>query len=893
MPADRPYRAGRRHLLVTGRDVDAEVDEELRFHLEMRAAEYAAAGAPPEQARGRALSRFGDLERVRRACLAIGRRVEKLERRRRWLDDLAQDLRYAARQFLRSPAFTATAVLSLAAGIGANAAVFGVVHAVVLRPPPYPAPERLVRVHETWRGSDGKVAPGLFADLRRGTRSFAALAAYDGAGFNLAGGAGAERVPGARVSAEYFRVPGLPPLAGRYFLPDEERPGRGRVAVLGEALWRRRFGGDPRVVGSAVRLNGEPHTVVGVAPAEASLGPATPAQLWVPLTVDAAFLGEYDGHSLTVVGRLREGASPEWARAELAAVARAAAARHPADLAERGVRAGALGEELVRDVRPKLLVLWGAAAAVLLLVCANVAGLLLARSAARRHEIAVRAALGAGTGRMVRQLLAEGMLLAAAGGAAALAVAWAGVRLLVRLAPDGLPFLERAGLDARVLAYAAGLTLAAGALCGLIPAAAAARLDVEGALRSAGSGRGRRTAAGTGRALAAAQVAAALVLLAATGLLARSGIALARVEPGFEPRGVLAMSLTLPRDARRAPERAAATFSAAVERVRALPGVEAAGAVSDLPLGGASTDVGLRVEGRPMPAGTPPSAHLRLVTPGYFTAMRIPLLRGRAPAAGDGPGSPPVVLVNRALAKKLWPGEDPLGKRVSCCAKPDRPAWREVVGVVGDVRHFGLAAEPAPELYVPHAQAPAGAWVWLDATMTLVARSPSAPGALADEARAAVGGLGPDLPLFQVRTMEEVVAASTAAVRFTTLLFAAFAALGVALAAFGVYGVLALSVAQRTHEFGVRLALGAHPARVRALVVRQGAALALVGIGAGGLAAPALTGPLRPLLYHVAPVDAPTYAAVAALLLGVAVLASYLPARRATRVDPAVTLRSD
>ncbi|HEX5724423.1 MAG TPA: ABC transporter permease, partial [Longimicrobiaceae bacterium] len=859
-----------------------------RFHLEMLTEELVAAGVPPAEAAARARARFGDVGRIRDACRRIGEAGEARRRRLRAWADLGQDLRYGARQLRRTPVLAAVAVATLALGIGANTALFSAVDAVLLRPLPYRNAERVVAVSESWRGTPGRVAPGLFVDWRAQARSFAALAAFEGGSFNLSGGATPERLYGARVSPAYFAVAGLPPALGRYFLPHEERPGAGDVVVLSHALWATRFGADPGVAGRAVLLNGRPYTVVGVAPPELTLTPDDEA-LWVPLTLTAAERAKFDGHHLQVFGRLRPGVSPARAQAELARVTAEAARRHPVELVDRTARVAPLREALVGGFRRRLLLLLAAVGSVLLIACGNVASLLLARAAARRRETAIRTALGASRGRLVRQFLAESLVLALAGGALGLLVARAGLGVLRALAPAAVPMLHQARLDPRVLAFALGLSLVCALGFGLAPALYAA-LPAAGPLRSAAVGpRHDRFR----RALVAAEVAVALTLLAGTGLLVRSALALAAVPPGFEPRGLLTLRLALPADEYRQPEAVARAFSAVVQRVGALPGVTVAGAVNQLPLGGESTDVGLAVEGRSFAAGEAPVAHLRLATPGYLEAMRIPLRRGRAPTARDGAGSPPVVVINEALARRLWPGEDPLGKRLACCKGAGTTLWREVVGVAGDVRHFGLDASALPELYVPHAQAPAESWTWMDRSMTVVARSSAPPEALAAAARRAVLALDPDLPVYGVRTMEQVMARSTAATRFSLRLFAGLGALGLGLAMIGLYGSLAYFVSQRKQEIGVRLALGAGTGRVLALVVRQGLGTALAGVGIGLLTAPALTRALSSLLYGVRPADPLTLAAVGVLVLLTAALASYLPARKAARVDPMVSLRYD
>ncbi|HEX7239402.1 MAG TPA: ADOP family duplicated permease, partial [Longimicrobiaceae bacterium] len=734
----------RRYLRFGGPDVAADVDDELAFHLEMLVDENLARGMAPEEARRAALKRFGDRGRVERECREIGEQRERAIRRGDRLDALRGDLRFAVRQLRAHRATTLVAVVTLALGIGAVTAIFSVVHSVLLRPLPYADADRLAVVSETWHGSTAPVSAGHFSDWRARSTSFESLAAFEGGTFTLsAPGREPERVYGGRVTADFFRAAEMRPALGRWLLPGEDRPGSGRVVVLSHPLWMR-LGADPGVVGTTLRLNGEPHTVVGVAPRAYTLTSLDEA-LWVPMAWTAEARSDYDSHGLFVLGKLKPGVTRGRAEAEMVRLTAAINTSHPEQpaLRARSARVRDFREVLVGGYRRQLLVLLASVGLVLLLAVVNVANLLLARARTRQKEISIRAALGAGRGRIVRQLLTESVVLSLAGGAAGLAVAWLGVRFLVRMGPAAVPRLEQAELSVPVLAFAFAAAVGSGLLFGLAPALRAGRVDLQGTLREGGRTAAARPARDRLRgALVAAELALALVLLVGAGLLVRSSVLLGRVPAGFEPSGVLTARLTLPGAAYPDARRVADAYARVVEELRALPGVREAAAVNSLPMGDESSNVGLDVEGRAFAPGEAPQVDFRVATPGYFEAMRIPLREGRAPDERDHERAPRVALVNETLARRLWPGESALGKRISCCDGGDRTEWREVVGVVGAVRHFGLRNEPRPEIHLPFRQAPPATWDWSERSMTLVVRAAD-PAALAPAVRRVVRSLHP------------------------------------------------------------------------------------------------------------------------------------------------------
>ena len=807
---------------------------------------------------------------------------------------LPQNLRLAVRSLRKSPVLTLSVVLSLALCIGATTAIFSVVYGVLFRPLPFTDPQGIYLVRTTWRDMPSSFSAGNWFDARRQLTGFRHFVPGYGESYNLADAGAPENVDGARVGADFFGLLGVTPALGRTFLPEEDTPGRGNVVVLSDGLWRRRFGADPTVVGRETRLDGRAHTIVGVMPPSLDWT-LWDEELWVPTAFTPERLAMHDEHFLVVLARLQPGVSRERAEQELAAAAGWLRENHPRENQDRGIAMAPLMEEIVGDYRPLLFVLLGAVGFVLLIACANIANLLLARGAARARETAIRAAIGAGRGHLLRQALSESLVLALAGGVLGLVVAYWAVAALAAFGPEDVPRLAHARVDAPVLGFALGVTLLCGLVFGLAPALRMAGRDPHEALKDGGrtgsSGAGRDRLRGM---LVVAEIALALVLLTGAGLLIRSAVALTGVDPGFDPRGVVAGRVSLPELTYGTPEKATAAFLRLDQALASLAGVTASGLASSAPLEGGGTN-GLVPEGRPLELSSAINSRLRLVTPGYLETMRIRLVRGRGFTDRDRHGSPLVMIINETLAREAFPGQDAIGKRIACCepGPNGEPNWKEVIGVAADVRGEGLGEEPSPEFYLPMTQAPAPAWDWNDRTMTVAVRTAGDPMAAVGAVRRAVAEMDPAVPLYNVGTMQGRVAESLARSRFTTMLLSAFSALALVLAAIGVYGVISYGVAQRTQEIGIRVALGAQRGDVLRMVVRHGAALAAVGLAVGLAGALLLSRFLGSLLFRVSPTDPPTFAAGMVVLTGVAVLAAALPARRAAMTDPMIALRRE
>jgi predicted permease len=806
---------------------------------------------------------------------------------------LLKDVRFAARGLWKRPGFTAVAVVTLALGIGANTAIFTVIDAALLRSLPYRDPARLVHLWETKRSRDFERREASYPDFldwrAQSADVFEGVAGYAPRQFTLALEGEAARARGATVTANFFDLLGVRAEAGRTFVAGEDEPGAAPAAVLGHGLWLRRFGGDRAVVGRKVALDGEPFTVVGVLPADFQFARLGETEVWTSLAVSPQVASRRYMHWLQVVARLKEGVDTEAAGAALSAVAARIESEDPGAHAGVGLRVVGLQEEFVGPVRPVLLVLLGAVGFVLLIACTNVANLLLARSASRRREMAIRAALGASRWRVVRQLLTESVLLSMAGGAAGLVLALWGVDLLVAAIPPAqlaqMPYLRGLSLDADVLLFAFGLSLLTGVLFGLTPALASTRTDLQESLKEGGRSSGSRASARLRDLLVVSEVALALVLLVGAGLLLKSLAVMLKVDPGFDARGLLTMRVALP-PARYAEDAQAARFyEELLRRVSQLPGVRGAAATSNLPLAGDGGTGTPQVFGRATPASELTEAHLRTVSANYFEVMGIPVAGGRAFGPRDTSDAPRVLLVNKTFAERVFPGEDPVGRRLTFRFTGERQF--EIVGVVGDEKVTSLDARTTPVVYF-HNQQDA------DSSAALVLRAEGAdPLALAGAVREAARGVDPEVPVFAVQTLEQMVSGTRATFvrRYPAYLTGVFACVALLLALVGIYGVVSYAVTQRTREIAVRVALGARGRDVLRLVLRHGLGLALAGVAAGTLGALALTRLIEGLLFGVSAADPAVYTLVGLLLVGVALLACLGPARRATKVDPMVALR--
>ncbi len=802
---------------------------------------------------------------------------------------LLRDLRFTARSLARSPGWPAIVVLTLGLGIGAVVAIFSVAYGVLFQPLPYRDAERLVRIGHVRPDTavpGASFSPQDFEDLEQARPDLASVAAYSYfpnlSGMNLTGVGEPERVPAATVSGSFFDTLGLPARLGRTLAPEDDRPGRNHVVVVSSALWQRRFRSDPGIVGRQITLDGAPYTVAGVMPPAFQI-PDAEVEAWVPLSTvgEDAVPHRREVRWLHVLGRLRPGATLVSAGAGVDALLSRLARQYPASNAgfDRAILVP-LPASLTRDVRAPILVLLGAVSLLLLIACVNVANLLLARGSAREREMAIRTALGASRARLVRQLLTESLGLSLAGGTLGVLLARWGIDGLLALAGGQVPRSTEIGLNATVLAFAVLATIGTGLAFGLLPA-----MHTTGALRGSIEGSGRsgtpvRRGRRLSRGLVLGETAFAVALLFGAGLLIRSFWRLTNVETGLRADSVLAVSITIP-DAVYAAEKDAAYRSAILTRLRSLPGVVAVGASKTLPLHGGGEAYKFTVEGRGDVGTVAPEAGTVIVTPGYFAALGIPVLRGRDLRESDIESGAPVLHVNNALTRRLWGNEDPIGKGLVI-----GKMRLEVVGVVGDVRNEGLDVTPRGTIYVPMS-------IFPRSSLKIFLRTSSDPAALASAARAAIRGIDPDLPISRVAPLPEIVSATVARPRFLTLLVAGFAAAALLLAALGIYGVISFGVAQRTREIGIRMALGADRASVRRLVVSEGMALAAGGLGLGVAAGLALSRLLRSVLFEIPVGDPATLAAVAALLAGVALVACSIPAARASNLDPQAALRAD
>jgi putative ABC transport system permease protein len=872
----------------------ADIVDELAQHVAQHYADLTAAGVEEEDARRQALAPLGNPAR-------IAAEIARADRPRpaaaplppseagSFAIDVGRDLRYAARLLIRAPGFTAIALLTLALGIGANTAIFSVLKAVLLRPLPYADPDRLVLIGERGpTGSAGNVGYATFADWRARSRGFVEMAAIRSWLPTLIADGEAERLPGMRVSANFFQLLGVKPAIGRDFTPAEDTPAGWQVAMLSDGLWRRTFGADPSVVGRAITLSGLPFTIVGVMPA--SFEPLISerfykrAEVWALVGYDATL--PYACRScqhLKAIGRLKPGIALEAARADLDTVEAQLRREHPSDYPPATMTLVPIGDELTGGMRPALGVLMGAVGVVLLIACANVASLLLARLAHRERDLALRAALGASRARLVRQLMVESGLLAAAGGLLGLLLSTAAVPILVRLTPSTMSRLSEARMDGPALLFSIALSLATAFLFGLIPAIKASRIDLQTSLH----GEGRRTAhaptSSARRLLVGADIAMAVVLLVGAALMIKSVGRLLGVNPGFDPDHVLTLQASMIGPAYSRDEIVLAKIDAMVARLGALPGVEAAAAAGQIPLGGNGDTWGFHVEGRRV-GPEDPDVERYAVTPGYFPVMRIPLRRGRLFTDDDRAGSEKVMLIGEQTARSVWPGEDPIGRHVKIGGTSG--PWRTIVGIVGDVRHHHLAIAPALQMYLPQTQN-------TDQFLTFVIRTRGEPSLLASDARRAIAAEARDVPVFEVAPLADLVARSVEPRRFVMVLLELFGGIALLMTAIGVYGVISYSVAERTREIGIRAALGARPGDIVRLVVGGGLTVVCAGLAAGVVVALLATRFLESSLYGVSATDPATFAGAAAVLLLVALVAQGIPILRALRVDPTVALRQD
>jgi len=812
------------------------------------------------------------------------------------MNNLINDFRYAFRSLLKHPGFTAIAVITLALGIGANTAMFSVINAVLLRPLPYQQPERLVTIWEESPQRDMYQIPVSFANLtewREQTQTFDQISAYTFTNLNLTGAGEPARLSTIRASANLFPLIGAAPMLGRQFLSEEDKDGGNRVVILGHAVWQNRFGSEQGIIGKSITLNNQSHTIVGVMPPSFQFPVGFGYQgkvvnesidVYVPLApaADETRRGNY---SFFALGRLKPGATIAQARADMTAIEGRLEQQYPDSNTGIGVSLIPTAEQTVKEIRPALLVLLGAVAFLLLIACANIANLLLARAASRQKEIGIRIALGATRTGVVRLLLIETLILSLAGGCLGLLIAFWGTEALLALTPDNIPRLNEIGIDARVFGFTLAVSVATGLLFGLIPAIQASKPDPNGALKDGsrgllGSVAGKRTRS----ALVTVEVALALVLLIGAGLMIKSFLKLQQMNLGFNPENVLTTDVTLSENTYAEAHQQVAFFQRALERIQSLPGVKSAAATTGLPLTVSLNGSDFRIEGRPEPeSGQERIVNTRIVSPGYFPTLDIPLIKGRDFSDRDKRDGPNAAIINNDLARVYFPNEDPLGKRITF---DDGQNWISIVGVIGDVKQLGLDSSAQPEVYLPYLQAPS-------LSMSLVVRAANDPLSLAAAVKNQIQTIDKDLPIDDAQTLQQLLAESVSGRRFNMLLLTVFAVVSLLVAIVGIYGVMSSAVTQRTQEIGIRMALGARAADVLTMVVRNGMSLALIGVAIGLAGSFALTRLLATLLFQVTPTDAVTFTGVSICLIVAALMACYIPARRATKVDPLVALRSE
>jgi putative ABC transport system permease protein len=865
---------------VRRNQIDRELTEEVASFVELLTEKKMKEGMSETEARREAILEVGGVEQVKEEVRA-GRTGFALE-------TFLQDIRYGMRSLLKKPGFTLTAVIALALGIGANTAIFSVINGVLLRSLSYANPDGIVMLWErnfaNATQQKNVVSPANFLDWQKQSTSFEQMAAIADQRVNLTGGKSEpEEIKAQFVSQTFFPALGVQPIIGRFFLPEEDRIGSDLVIVLSHQLWQNRFGGDPAIIGQQATISGRQRTIVGVMPTGFHFLD-NQVKAWMPLALDPAInYREKTGRYLRVVARLKPTVTMQQAQSELTGIAKQLEQALPKYNTGWDVNVIPIHEQVVGEIRPILVVLFAAVAFVLLIACANVANLLLSRAASRQKELALRAALGASRVRLVRQMLTESVLLALLGGLLGVLLAFWGIQLLIGFGPDNIPRLNEITIDPRVLLFTFAVSLLTGLVFGLIPAVQASRPDLNDALKegSRGSTGGR---SGTFRnVFVVAEVSLALVLLVGAGLMIRSFLRLQAVETGFNPENVLTMRAQLPKKKYAEPQQILDFFKQAQDRIAALPGVQAVGAISYLPLtGGLASRDAFKITGQPAPApGQEPGVEVRVITPSYFRAMGIPLLKGRLLDERDVKESR-VLLINETMAKRYFAGVDPVGKQMEVFWDGSGPD--EIVGVVGDIREGSLNKEPEPAIYWSHPRVPYSG-------MALVVRASGDASRLATAVQKEIRAIDPDQPVSDVRTMQQVIAKSIARPRFNTLLLTIFAGVALVLASVGLYGVMNYSATQRTHEVGIRMALGASRADIMRLVVGNGMVLTFAGIVIGLLASWGLTRVMTNLLFGITATDLPTFIGVSAVLAAVAFIANYIPARRATRVNPVIALR--
>jgi predicted permease len=868
---------------------EEELDEELRSHFQMAVRDRIERGETLEEAEAAVRREFGNLGLVKEVTREMWGWV--------WIEQLIQDIRYGLRSMRRAPGFTVVAVVTLGLGIGANTAIFSMVNAILLRQLPFKNPEQLVAV-DSKRTDPGKHPFTIpdFIDYRDQNQTLEQLAAFATWSASLTGSGEAERVQGMRISANAFQLLGVEAVAGRALVPEDDTPGRQNVVVLSHGLWQRRFGADPRLIGQTLLLNGNSYTIVGVLPPQ-FIFPIREAELAVPLAPDADpwRSARTSTNFLRAIARLRPGVTLAQAEADLTSIAGRLRQQYPAaneNQNKLGVTLTPLNDEVVGNYRHALWMLLGAVGFVLLIASINLASLSLARASTRHREMAIRTAHGATRWRLIRQLTTESLLLALLGGLIGLLLAWWGINFLLALSPAGMPRLSEVGLDARVLVFTLAVSLLAGSIFGILPAVKASRVDLNEELKSGGRGGNDGAARNRVRSfLVVAEIAISLVLLLSAGLLIKSFSRLQEVRPGFESENLLAVRLSLPKTRYADRDAVISFYDQLLPLVEGLPGVGAVGAVSALPLSGTRASIEFTIEGRPSPRNEVWVADYRIASTGYFRAMKIPLQRGREFGEQDNAQTTPVAIISETLARRFWPDGNPVGARLSIDDNNQGPRPVEVVGVVGDVKHLSLEDEPTPHIYLPLRQLHEDGVVWMANNQYWLIRSQVPPLTLAAAVQREIRKVDPEVPASNVKTMEQYLSASVSPRRFNLWLLTVFAIAALVIATVGIYGVMSYSVAQRTREIGVRMALGAQRSDILRMVVGHGMSLAVAGLAAGLVGALALSRLMGGLLYQVSTTDPATYILLTFFLLLVTLAACLVPARRATKVDPMIALR--